>query len=192
MAIKQELKIIVVVVVFGRPFVKRFALLSDRCLSCLSVLSLFLSWVVHKRLNRSICRFGLRIRVGRKKHKFNCIRKMAPLCTISIVFAGRRQYTQRHSAVSCAKMAERIDLPFELWTRVGRKKHKFSRIRQVAPPPGATTWQIRLNCPSAAAMRSYVKLLWPLVEIVSAYLDDNFEASLLWIYFCLRPRVICW
>jgi len=28
------------------------------------------------------------------------------------------------------------------------------------------TWQIRLNRPSAAAMRPYVKLLWPLVIIV--------------------------
>jgi len=29
------------------------------------------------------------------------------------------------SAVSCAETAELIDLPFELWTRVGRMKHKF-------------------------------------------------------------------
>ena len=28
------------------------------------------------------------------------------------------------------------------------------------------TWQIRLNRPCAAAMRHYVKLLWPLVLIV--------------------------
>jgi len=26
-----------------------------------------------------------------------------------------------------------IDLPFGLWTRVGRRKHKFNRMRQVAP-----------------------------------------------------------
>jgi len=30
-------------------------------------------------------------------------------------------------------MAEPIDLPFGLWTRVGRRKHKFNRIRQMAP-----------------------------------------------------------
>jgi len=30
------------------------------------------------------------------------------------------------------KMAEPIDLPFGLWTRVGRSKHEFNRIRQVA------------------------------------------------------------
>jgi len=42
-------------------------------------------------------------------------------------------HAPRHSSVSCAKMAERIDLPFRLWTRIGRRKHKFNRIRQVAP-----------------------------------------------------------
>ena len=31
-----------------------------------------------------------------------------------------------HSAATCAKMAELIDLPFGLWTRVGRRKHKFN------------------------------------------------------------------
>jgi len=30
-------------------------------------------------------------------------------------------------------MAEPIDLPFGLWTQVSRRKHKFSRICQVAP-----------------------------------------------------------
>jgi len=35
--------------------------------------------------------------------------------------------------VSCAKTAETIDLPFGLWTRAGPIKHKFNRIRQVAP-----------------------------------------------------------
>jgi len=37
------------------------------------------------------------------------------------------------SAVSCAKTAEPIDLRFGLWTQVGRRMHKFNRIRQVAP-----------------------------------------------------------
>ena len=31
--------------------------------------------------------------------------------------------------MSCAETAELIDLPFGLWTRVGRRKHKFNRIR---------------------------------------------------------------
>jgi len=41
-------------------------------------------------------------------------------------------HVQRHSAVSFAKMDEPIDLPFGLWIRVGRRKRKFNRIRQVA------------------------------------------------------------
>jgi len=55
----------------------------------------------------------------------------------------------RLSAVTCAKSAELIDLPFRLWTLVGRRKHKFNRIRQVAP----------MNRLFAAAMRPYVKSL---------------------------------
>jgi len=35
--------------------------------------------------------------------------------------------------MSCAETAEAIDLPYGLWTRVGRRKHKFNHICQVAP-----------------------------------------------------------
>jgi len=67
------------------------------------------------------------------------------------------------SAVTCAKTAEPIDVPFGLWTRIGRKKYKFNRIRQVALCArmgwhSDTTWRIRLNSPSAAAMQLYVNL----------------------------------
>jgi len=30
-------------------------------------------------------------------------------------------HARRYSAVSCAKMVEPIDMPFGLWTRVGRR-----------------------------------------------------------------------
>jgi len=55
-------------------------------------------------------------------------------------YRGARCKVQRLSAVTCAKTAEPIDLPFGLWTRVGRRKHKFNRIRQVASmcPHGRT------------------------------------------------------
>jgi len=33
----------------------------------------------------------------------------------------------------CKKMTEPIDLPFGLWILVGRRKHKFNRVRQVGP-----------------------------------------------------------
>jgi len=83
-------------------------------------------------------------------------------------------HARQHSDVSCAKLAEPIDLPFGLWTRVGRRKHTFELSCQVAPicfhgrarhgrPHIAATWRIRLNRTSAAAMRPFVKLLWPCV-----------------------------
>jgi len=72
------------------------------------------------------------------------------------------------SAVRCAATAKPIDLPFGLWTLVGRRKHKFNRICQVVPmcPHGrghiGATLRMQLNHPRAPAMRSYVKLLRPL------------------------------
>jgi len=44
-------------------------------------------------------------------------------------------------------MAELIDLPFGLWTRVGRRKYKFNRIRQVVFIVGhiGATWRIRIR-----------------------------------------------
>jgi len=47
----------------------------------------------------------------------------------------------------CATMAEPVDLPFGLWTWVGRRKHKFNRILQVAPvcPHGKAHWRHLAN-----------------------------------------------
>ena len=69
-----------------------------------------------------------------------------------------------------SKIAELMDLPFALCSLVGGRKHSFNRVRQVAPmcPDGredtlhGATSLIRLNRPSAAVMRPYVKLLRPL------------------------------
>jgi len=117
--------------------------------------------------------FGLWTRVGQRKHSFNRICQVATMCTNSVVFARWRQCAWRPPAVKCAKIAELIDLPFGLWTLVGRRKHKFNCICQVAPvsPYGrahhiGATWGMRLNRLSAAAMRPYVRLLWPLVVLL--------------------------
>jgi len=108
--------------------------------------------------------FGSWTRVGGKKHEFNRIRQVAPVCTVLIAFERWRQCSRRHSAVSCARMAEVTNMPFGLWTRVGRRKHKFNHIRQVAPmrPHGRAHWCHQANAiepSSAAAMQSYVKLV---------------------------------
>jgi len=56
--------------------------------------------------------------VGRRKHEFNRIRQVAPMCSVSIVFDRWRQCTQGHCAVNYAETAEPIDLPFGLWTHI--------------------------------------------------------------------------
>jgi len=71
--------------------------------------------------------------VGWRKHEFNHIHQMLPLCTVSIVFSRWHQCTRWHSSVSCAKTAEPVYLPFGLWTQVSQRKHKFDRICLVAP-----------------------------------------------------------
>ena len=57
---------------------------------------------------------------------------ISPIRRDFIMGMGMPVHARCHSAVSCAKMAEPIDLRFGLCTRVGRRKHKFNRIRQVA------------------------------------------------------------
>jgi len=57
------------------------------------------------------------------------------------------------TAMSCAKMAEPIEMPFGLWTRMGRKKHVLGAMHTGA------TWQIPLNRPCEVTMQLVVKLL---------------------------------
>ena len=107
--------------------------------------------------------FGLWARMGPWTRMESCIRWVQITSCEDTIFRETNMPWQalRLSAVSCAKMAEPIDLPLELWTWAGRRKHKFNRICQVAPMGGhiGATWQIRLNRPSAAVLRPYVKLL---------------------------------
>jgi len=66
---------------------------------------------------------------GANVHNFNGIHQMALMYPMTF-------------CCDCAKMAESIDLAFRLWTRVGWRKHKFNRIRRVAPmcPHGRVHW----------------------------------------------------
>jgi len=114
---------------------------------------------VQKQLNRSRCRLGFGS-VGPKESRV----RWGPDPRGKEQFWRRGGAHCKVSAMSCAKTAEPSGLPFGLWTWVGRRRHEFSRIHQVAPMyPHGTTWRIQLNRPSVATMRSYVKLLWPLV-----------------------------
>ena len=102
-----------------------------------------LLWAVQKWLNRSRCHLGYElwwaneayIRLGPDPHPKGATirRKDMP------------GHAQRHSAMSCAKMVELIDLLFTLWTLVGLKKEQVqsylrgganvpSREGTLAPP----------------------------------------------------------
>jgi len=61
-----------------------------------------------------------------------------------------------HDSEPC-RTAEPIKMPFGLWTRVGPRAQGTMYWID-------TIW--RMNRPCAAAMRPYVKLLWPLVPFI--------------------------
>ena len=131
------------------------------------------SSVQKKRLNRRRCRLVM----GSHGPKESSVRWGSDILWKGVILRGNgvaRCKVSQHPAMICAKWLNRSHLSFRLWTRVGRKKHKFNRIRQVAPmcPRGAyigTAWWIRLNRSSAAAMRPYVNLLWPLVILIAVH-----------------------
>jgi len=59
---------------------------------------------------------------------------------------------RRHSAVSCAKMAEPIDMLFGLCTRVSPRKHALGGVHTGA------TWRIPVYRPCAVAMRPFCQI----------------------------------
>ena len=86
-------------------------------------------------------------------------------------------------------MAEPIHLPFRLWTLVGRRMHKFSRICQVAPmcPHGRTCCRHLSNNTEPSVYGGdapYVKLLWPPV-FGHAHLDSHTDSQALWAEYCI-------
>jgi len=71
---------------------------------------------------------------------------------------GMPRNAQRHSAMSCGKMAEQIKMPFGMQIRVSPGKHVLGSVHTGA------TWRILLNDPFAATMRpcqiTHDHLLW--------------------------------
>jgi len=98
---------------------------------------------VQKRRNLSRCRLGRGLRWAEGSIGLILFARRRQCAQFQSYSLGGINATRRHSPVSCAKAAEPIDLPFGLWTRDGRRKHKFSRIRQVAPmsPDGRAHWR---------------------------------------------------
>jgi len=91
----------------------------------------------------------------------SCVRcAQIPYAKGQLLVKDMHGHARRLSAVSCAKIAEPIDLPFRLWTRMGRRKHKFNCIRQVAPmcPHETAHWRNMTNTIQPSIFGSYVAL----------------------------------
>jgi len=112
-------------------------------------------WAVQKWLNR--LRFHLGYGLGLAQETMYWRRPDPPCEEVIIRGKDMTGLAWSHSAVSCAKMAEPVDLVFVLWTLVGMQEAKLSY----------SLW-IRFYRPFVAVMRPYhppyVILLWPLVD----------------------------
>jgi len=76
-----------------------------------------------------------------------------------------------------------------LWTRVGRRMHKFNRIRQVAPMCSYRRTRCRHLSNSIEPSvfgndAPYGKLLWPLVIFGHAHLDSQTDSQALRAEYC--------
>jgi len=104
----------------------------------------FLQWAVQNRLNRSICRLGL----GRPKEAH--IQWYSPgganVANDTLQLAVQNGWIYR----------------FDVWV-LDSGGPKEAHVQSYSP--SGATWRIQLSRPSAATMRPYVKLLWPLVII---------------------------
>ena len=134
-------------------------------------------WTFCRELCRNSCtnRFAIWFvpLVGRRKHKLNRICQMAAMCTVLIVFARWRQCTQRHSAMSCAKMAEPIDW-FAVWV-VHLGGLKEAQVQSYLPGVGnVRTWDGALV--PAGKYDWIVRLRW-WCWLMSNYFDHLFEYS---------------
>ena len=89
--------------------------------------------------------------------------------------------------MSCSETAQPIDLPFGLWTRVGRRKHKFSLIRQMAPmcPHGRAHWRHLANTVEPSVCGGDVVLC-------QITLTTCFLFSVARVTSCVLPVECCW
>jgi len=149
---------------------------------------------VQTRLNRSRCRLGCGLAWAQS---IMCYmgRPDPPWEGAILVDTGAYCKAWALSAVSCAKTAEPIHLPFRLWTRMCRRMHKFNHIRQVAPMcPHGTTRCFHLSNniePSVyGGDAPYGKLLWPLVIFGHAdlHIAKRLQPStVLWAFHTIQP-----
>jgi len=148
------------------------SIVTDRCVG-LSV-CLFVTLVISLKTAEPIgMLFGFRNRVGAENHMLDGVQKGATL-------EDRRAQWKYKDFLPWAVQERlnrsicRLDCGLEWAERTS--SIVFARRRQCAHMGRhiGTTWRIRLNRPSAAAMRSYVKLLWPLVMVALCNRADHY------------------
>jgi len=128
-----------------------------------------------KRLNRSRCRLGWGLAWAREP----CVRwGPDPPHWKGQFWEKKSRRVYGLSAVSCARTAEPIDLPFGLWTPVDRRRRKLNHIRQVTPmcPQYHWTVHVRRRCgllsnyfESLLKVRKKMLLKWSVRPRVSAF-----------------------
>ena len=121
--------------------------------TCPGMPDVSLQRAVQKWLNRSRCRLGCGFAWLHASME-PCIRwgPDRPMPRGNFWGKDMPRHAQRHSAMSCAKMGKPIEMPFWLWTQMGPRKHILGGVHTVA------TWQIPLNHPCVAAMRSFCQI----------------------------------
>ena len=69
---------------------------------------------------------------------------------------GHARRVGNDTAVSCAKVADLIEMSFGLLTPVSQRKHVLGAVHT------GTAWRIPLSRPCAAAMRPFCQITWPI------------------------------
>ena len=109
---------------------------------------------LQKSLNRSQCRLGCGLWWAQGTMCYLGV-QIAPCQGAFFRWKDMCVHARWHSAMSCAKMAEWIEMPFGLLTEVGPRKYILGGMHT------GTTWRILVNRPCATAM-------WPFCQITLA------------------------
>jgi len=94
--------------------------------------------------------FGMWTRMGPRNHVLDVVQIAA--CQRAIF---GKEHLRACAPILCrelCKMAEPIEMPFGLWTRMGPRKHVLGGVHNGA------TWRIPENCPYEVAMRPFCQI----------------------------------
>jgi len=85
-------------------------------------------------------------------------------------------HARQYSAMSCAEMAEPIEMQFGLWTLIDTMKHGYMEMHI------GTTWRIRLNRPCSVAMLPFCQ-----ITLTTCYYCQYFFFMLtfIWVYIAV-------